>query len=239
MMRKYRKGADWNPSHPEWKRIAQIIEDDARDAVAQLNDASWAAEVESKISEGFVLGLARKLESAELEALIKFYASAPGTQIARVQQRMFDEMLPTLAERGRQQRLGHAPPAVDFLQESDEEGRQLLGLCAEWVGIQTALVDPGPNKDRSGLQAIPYMVLIAFQTNRSRYLDMWQSIPEQDRRAALDWRASKLAKREREVIYEVAKELNAQGHFKMVEQKVNALMTSLERKWRALVQGAQ
>lgn len=237
VLRQYRKGADWNPNHPEWKRIAQLIEQDALDAVAQLTNAPWLAEFESKISQGFVLGLARNLEQAELKELIKFYSSVPGTQIARVQQRMFDEVIPTIAERQRQLTSGRALPTVDFLQESDVEGRQLVGLFDEWVRIQRAFAEPGPNQDRSGLQAIPFMVLIAFQTHRSQYSDMWQSIPAQDRRAALDWRDSKLAEKEREAIFDVAKELHAQGHFKMIEQKIGALMTSLERKWRALVQG--
>jgi hypothetical protein len=122
--------------------------------------------------------------------------------------------------------------------DSDEAG-QLLGLFDEWVRVQWALAHPSPGGDPSGVQPISFMAAITLGTHYARYSALWQAIPESNRRHILSWRDSTEGKKERDVLYETAKELSTvldiQAHMRRVEGK----FTPLQERWRVLVQSAK
>src|SRR5436305_1196385 len=64
-------------------------------------------------------------------------------------------------------------PAQAALRLDFEERNELLGLFDEFVRIQWGIADPGPGKDRSGLQAIPLMVGGAVDRRLGKLIAVW------------------------------------------------------------------
>lgn len=233
-LRRYGQGPNWDASNPEWKRLALVIESDIEQAIQQIAKDPSIAELSQKSEEVFVRGMSSRLTEPELITLVQFYSGPAGKQLAAIQQQMFDEVAIAISKRQLLMMAGQpkeAPIPMD-----PDESKQLMGLFDEWIKLQLALLDPGPKHDRSGLQAIPAMAIIALQTNYARYSAAWRDIPEPDRHSILSWRESPGGKKERDAIYETAKELRSTLNLEVQAKMVVDKFAALERRWRILIQ---
>lgn len=233
-LRRYGQDPNWDASNPEWKRLTLVIESDIEQAIQQIAKDTSIAEMSQKSEEVFIRGMSSRLTEPELITLVQFYSSPAGKQLAVIQQQMFDEV--AIAVSRKQLLMMAGQPNETPIPMDPDESKQLIGLFDEWVKLQLALLDPGPKRDRSGLQAIPAMAIIALQTNYARYSAAWRDIPESDRRSILSWRESPRGKKERDAIYETAKELRATLNLEAQAKMVAAKFAALEKRWRMLIQ---
>ncbi len=236
-LKRHPRGDHWNAEHPEWKRIAAIIEGDMRELISGVADSAQAAAVSKQVNEAFVNGMAGRLTAPELVELTAYYSSGLGVRFAGIQARLFDRLSSGLMDmQGRMlsgQRLMPSEPRPD-----PRDVKELLGLFDELVRIQWAIADPGPGKDRSGLQALPMAVAAGVQAGFNDLNAIWREMPEPDRAAILAWRASPLAQKERAAIFEVAKGIRQFFAPEALMDRLTSAMSKYDEKWRSLIEAA-
>lgn len=234
ILRRMKRESDWNKDNPEWKRLAAIIEKDLAKIRVESNADSHKGELAKRIDGIFIHGLASRLSSHQLGELVKFYSKSPGTEFANVQIKMIEEVLFGIASIQEQAAAGQrflskqSPGA-----KNENDFRELAGLFDEVVRIQLGALDPGPGHDRSGLQAIPMVMLMGIEANYAKINTLWKSIPEQGRAAIIAWRSSSLAKAEREALYESAKGVRTIVDMENEVKLFEKMMKKYEIKWRA------
>lgn len=229
-----RTASDWNPSNPEWRRMAKIVEQDLAKLREDAAVGSHPAEIAKQIEGVFVRGFAARLSTDQLRALVHYYSVTPGKNFAEVQAKMLDAVDEGIVEIQRQaaagQRIVPKQPPPDA-----NEFRQLATLLDERLKIQLAALDPGPKGDRSGLQALPMVMAMGLEASFKRIDALWTALPEQTRTAILDWRESPLGKAERNAIFESAKDIRTVVDIPGETRKITARLVQYEQRWRSEV----
>jgi hypothetical protein len=234
----YKRGPNWNRDNPEWKRVATVIANDIHDIVEQIAADQRLHDLTKQVEEVFVSGLATRLSASELRRLIQYYAEPPGQQFRKVQERLSNGLADGLV--ALQERMMSRQDALPPQSRPDpKELREVLGLFDEAMRIQWAVLDPGPGKDRSGLQALPMMIAAAVEIRSDELLAIWKELPEEDRAAIVAWRESPLAKKERTAIFESAKAIRAVFDPNAEMSRFAEAIARYEEKWRALIQDAR
>jgi hypothetical protein len=231
----YGRGPNWNRNNPEWRRLATVIAKDIQDIFEQLAADQRLHDLTKEVEEVFVSGLAARLSASELRELVQYYSEPPGQQFRRVQEQLSNGLANALFAL-QERMMSRQDPLPPQSRPDPKELRELLGLFDEVVRIQWALLDPGPGKDRSGLQALPMMITAAVQIRSDELLAIWKAIPEEDRAAIVAWRDSPLAKKERTAIFESAKGIRAVFDPNAEMSRIADAMARYDEKWRALLQ---
>ncbi|TAK54671.1 MAG: hypothetical protein EPO25_06280 [Gammaproteobacteria bacterium] len=232
------EGHAWNADHPEWKRVAAIIENDVREIFARLAADPRLSVSARQVEETFVSGLAAQLTPSDLRELFYYYSRRPGAQFAKVQARLFNELASGLAAMKEQLTAGRRPVQRTIRPDAGEL-RELLGLFDEVVKIHLAMLDPGPRKDRSGIQAIPVMVAAIVEAQFADLNAIWKKLPKEDRSAILAWRNSPLGRKERTAIFESAKAIRAVLDANAEVSRLSGALAKYEEKWLTLIREAQ
>lgn len=232
-LRQHCHGANCSPDHPEWKRAAAVIEQDLQDMLAGASADPKLRTLPKQVEETFVTGMAARLTPAELREIKDFYSRSPGAQFARVQERMVTVLTSGMATI--YERLLKPPPPSPQPRLDAVELKELLGLFDEAAKIQLAILDPGPGKDRSGLQAIPMMIMLAVQDRFDDLNAIWKELPAEQRSAIVAWRDSPLARKERAAILESARSIRTFFDPSSTTNRLTTAGPEYEKKWRALI----
>jgi hypothetical protein len=177
-----KRGPDWNRNSPEWKRVSALIEKDIPNLVTELT-VPYTQKVNEEIAKVFLNGLTSHLSTEELDELVLHYSSSQGEELTKTQEELDRALLSGQAEFSKMIAKGQKVPMPDS--QDKKELQELMGLLDEYVLLQVAYFDPGPGKDRSGLQALPMMTYSAVASDPKRYTKIWEKIPEQDRTSIL------------------------------------------------------
>jgi len=218
------------PATPE---VRAEIEADIEKAVTEFASDPVVKDFSRRWAEHFVAGLSQRLAPEELAQLVRYYAEGEGAALARLQHTMFDEIGPAMAKIMVDRQAGRPGPDGRGLR-TVPEAKVILGLFDEWVRIQRAMHDPGPGRDRSGLQGLSMMALLTFELHHERFAALWRALPDDYRRDIVERRASALARKEREAIQETAAGLRAATGVEALEKKLLEVMSAYDRKWKAL-----
>lgn len=226
----------WNTGHPNWPRVVTVIGADLRKAVQESrNDSRWA-QFKKAYQDTFELGLARSLTPAELQQLIGFYGSSTGQRYREAYNQMTKAVSLAMFELKVMMRKGQRLSELSEAERTDFS--QLIGLFREEQATQWAIFDPGPGKDRSGLQAIPMMFTMAVHLRLPELTRVWHQLSENDRRSILTFRESDLGKRERQAVSEAARGLHPLFNEFGEPQGIGIIdrLKPFQAKWRALVE---
>lgn len=227
------RGPDWNRDNPEWKRVGALIERDIPNLVAELTEP-YKQGVNEEIEKVFVNGLASHLSTEELGELIMYYSSLHGEELTKTQEELDDALRSGQAAFSKMMAKGQkVPPPAS---QDKKELQELMGLLDDYVLLQVAYLDPGPGKDRSGLQALPMITYSAVASDPKRYTRLWEKIPEQDRASIFAWRNSPLAMKERGVLMECANGVKGVIDPEKLAVQLTKIGEKYDKKWHALVQ---
>ena len=203
--------------------------------VKEMEDSPTLKDTIKKTDAIFANGFASHLNKDELEELVRYYSEPQGEQLTKAQIELTEAMVA-----GQSALAMKAARGERFLQQklppNQKDVKEIMGLLDEFMKIQITLVDPGPNKDRSGLQAIPFMIAAVIGADSSKFLSIWGNITEQDRNAIMAWRSSPLAKKERDTIIECAKEIRKQVNPEAGLLRISEIAKQYEKKWKSLLQ---
>jgi len=231
-----RSAPDWNSSHPDWKRMQNIIEADVPKMIQELSADAQTKQALELFNNALARGLASQLSDEQLAQLTQHYAQPDAVRFAAVEAYMLKQVnlatghLQALAASGKR----FEPPAG----RNAQEVALLLSLMSEQLALQLGVVDPGPGQDRSGLQALPIMMGMAVSFSFDQIDAAWMALPEPQRAATLAWRASALAQAERQAIYEAGKSLGALPEFGVQMSRMGATMLKYQQKWKAQLNAA-
>lgn len=232
LLPKYGQGPDWNASNPEWQGLAQIMETDMAQIIQRMTEERLS-NASKNMESGFVRGLASRLTEEELTALVNFYSSSAGKELADIQQKMFSEVgsayFKRVTERGNNGKNRTTNTTVN-----QDELMQLFGLFDEFLKIQVAVIDPKQTSDAATVMAS--IAQITIEENYTRFSDSWRAIPELDRRAILNWRESAAGRKERKAIYETASDLKTLVNVEGLSRETSKEIMALDAKWRAIAQ---
>jgi len=233
-LRRHCSGANCSPDHPAWKRAAAVIEQDLHNMAAEIAADPQVRALPKQVHDAFVTGVSARLTSDELGELGAYYSRSPGREFLGIQERLVNAFTIGLVDI--HERLAQGQRRAPQQRADPAELKELLSLLDETLKIQLAILDPGPGKDRSGLQAIPMMFMVVAQERFADLGTIWKQLPASERSAILAWRDSPLARKERSAIYESAKNIrtffdpNSQG------KRLAGAAAKYENKWRALIQ---
>jgi len=236
MARGLKSSSDWNPNNPAWPTVLATIRADLQKTLEKVAADPRVAESSAKVQEILLDGIAHTLTESELRGLVEFYGSPLGTHYSKVYDQMTVEFArgqPAMVEAASEgRRLGN-PPTAGPEQAAMQE---ILGLFDESYKMRLGMVDPGPGKDRSGLQALGFIIVGALQARFTEINRLWHQLDDDERRRIVAFRQSELAKRERAAIFEAAKGLQPMisDPNGIVHMQGKAL-EDLNRKWRALI----
>lgn len=219
--------------HPRWHKAIQTIRDDLIAALERVASSPQFAVLEAQARTAFISALARALTGSELERILAFYSSPNGARFTEAYQRMAESLAKGMEDQQRQLLRGEQRSLAPIRDE--HAFNELLGLFDEFVKIQLAMLDPGPGKDRSGLQAIPMMIMVAVQYRLSEIEEIWQALSDQVRRNVLAYRASELGRKEREALFKAAAEIPKAVDMQSMLERIAPEVRRLGGKWRSLV----
>lgn len=234
ILRSYRKDKNWNPQNPEWGRAAAIIERDMEQIVSELASNTRLNQVAKEMEEAFVRGLSDKLSSEELNELVDYYSQSTGARFTKVQEKLHNVLISGINDLQAKLIAGQRGTRTQNVTNL-EAYKELVGLFDELVRIQWGILDPGPGRDRSGLQAIPFMIAAVVKDNYETLHKVWHEISEEDREAIIARRNSPIGKREREAIFEAAKKIRNVVDPQAEMASLVKVFAPYDAKWRALV----
>lgn len=214
--------------------LRSTIEVDLKRLLAELADDPELAALSARLETALAEALAPRLGAAVLQPLVAYYEGPAGTAQARLQSRMYAALAQDIATV--QQRIAERPdpraPIAPFGEPDDE--RAVKALCGEFVAILMQLSDPGPEHDRSGLQALPVIVASTLALDRAKYVDMWRELPEAQRKTIDETRREPVALQEQEALAAAAGTLRAVVKPEALAARYVAGLEPLLRKWQAL-----
>lgn len=196
------KSKHWEADHPARRVLNDAIDPDLTrlgDLIFQKRDLAPLAK---RIEAAFVQGIASLFTEKELQELIAYYSRPLGRLFISKQQALNNMVQSSLLARQT-----NVSPNVEYPRRTNPDpGKlaELLGLFDEVVRIQLAISDPGPDGDRTGLQAIGFITSAGVVDAYPEILAEWEQIPGKDREEILSWRRSAPGLNEREVIYKAA-----------------------------------
>lgn len=199
------KSKHWEADHPARRVLNDAIDPDLTrlgDLIFQKRDLAPLAK---RIEDAFVQGIASLFTEKELQELIAYYSRPLGRLFISKQQALNNMVQSSLLARQT-----NVSPNVEYPRRTNPDpGKlaELLGLFDEVVRIQLAISDPGPDGDRTGLQAIGFITSAGVVDAYPEILAEWEQIPGKDREEILSWRKSAPGLNEREVIYKAAGEI--------------------------------
>lgn len=214
--------------------LRATIEADLQRLLAELADDPELAALSARLETALAEALAPRLGAAVLGTLVAYYEGPAGAAQARLQRRMYAALAQDMATV--QQRIAERPdpraPIAPFGEPDDE--RTVRALCSEFVAILVQLSDPGPEHDRSGLQALPVIVESTLALDRAKYVGMWRELSDAQRKAIDEARREPVSLQEHEALAVAAGTLRAVVKPEALAARYVAGLEPLLRKWQAL-----
>jgi len=236
MTKALRPSPDWNSSHPDWARMQQTIAADLPKFVEELSASPQFKQARDAFSNAVVSGIASQLSDEQVRQLAQHYAQPEALQFATVEAYMQKQADQALAQV--QMMAAAGKPFPSPAEQNAKEQAVLVSLMRERLALQLGMVDPGPQADRSGLQALPIMMGAAVSFNFDKIEAAWMTISAAQRSAILAWRDSALAKAELEAIYEAGKSLGALPELQAQTARMEGTLIKYHEKWRAQLDDA-
>ena len=236
MTKALRPSLDWNSSHPDWAWMQQSIAADLPKLVEELAASPQFKQAQSAFRNAVASGIASQLSDEQVRQLTQHYAQPEAVQFATVEAYMQKQADLGLAQL--QMMAAAGKPFPHPAEQNAKEQAVLVSLMRERLALQLGMVDPGPQADRSGLQALPIMMGAAVSFNFEKIEAAWMTIPATQRSAILAWRDSALAKAELQAIYEAGKSLGAVPELRAQTARMGETMLKYQDKWRAQLNDA-
>ena len=231
--RNLKRSPEWNSAHPAWKRAVETIRRDLAELIAQAEKDSATQRLQENVRLQLAVGIQTRLTAEELRRILLFYESPVGKHFLGQQVKMLDVLESSLLEMQRRMFRGEQispDPQIDKILFEE-----VLTLFDETVRGMWALLDPGPGKDRSGLQAIPMLVTTGVQSRFREISDLWRDLSSDERGEVLVFRSSPLGRKERIVLSEAVGQIKGQLKNSDLQKLLESKGVELEQKWRGLV----
>ncbi len=227
------KSKHWVAGHPARKALSDALEPELT-KLTDLTIRTRGLATSVNLRDVFIDGIASMFSETELQELLAYYSGPQGKLLISKQQTINERVQISLLTQQ-----ANFSSNVEWPRRTNpdpEKMREILSLFDEAVKIQLAISDPGPDGDRTGLQAIGMATTAGVVDVFPEILAEWEQIPLSDRLEILNRRKSAQGLNEREVIYKAAGKIRGVYKPEQAMQEMLKASINLEVKAEQLIE---
>jgi hypothetical protein len=225
MMPNLSRSKEWNPDHPNWVKVKAVFQKQFTQLFSQIAEEQREHKKkldQKQLDQAFQQAFANQLAADDLNKIVGFYESSAGAKFVKVHAQLFSAY----------------PEAALSLQKKTQQGQKiemsipvdaarfkvLFGLFDEPIIYQWNLLDPGPGKNKSGLQAIPMITGMVVRGDFDRLAKIWDELPQETQLEVISYRESPLWKSERAAIIKGMQEYEKLAQLGPIARKLGESM---------------